>query len=571
MSKQAPDSVSHRLGVLVFLILVFSLFSYIPAGEAFELPEPDHGVDEEFNRLWSKYQHEEPPQGATATEEVTFSTDYIYADPPEAPDEWNRGEVDEFEGGGEDASIHPKGVGLTDSQNGTVRDAHVTFFAAEPSTRYPDLPAPDGEKNEGSESKNGDGGNLLAPAQDGELHGFVDYRVQGADSHDVTVYIYDNQRTNLTDVVQGRGGTIWEGTLSGGGSFSAPYDDLRSGSLNITAVIEAKRSVRGETLLDRAVVTDTVEVTPYGMDTDRGSPPAIGRLGVYPNGETALFLGFLLQPPGGWSSVTLSDGSTLHSNWRFFSARDTDWDSVVESTSNGTSEAEESYHPLVVHAYPSSSGNYIQGSAEMTATGSEHLPPELPEGVSVDIPNTTYTLPQRIDLRYQTTSGEKGTSIEGIVRGTSSEPQISPRVTEIRETNLRLGLIEERKNSIELGMSLRDGNGQPIDTRGGNDIIRIEGHGNVTTGLDGSATMNISPKPSGVFGEYVPEDWHEVGEGQPAYLSDSAAVMVENDFDLIGEIGSMTQFFVLAVPFLLVVYFMNKILGLDIWPPWRRI
>lgn len=568
--KNGGSSCLRGFGVLVVILFLVSVL-YIPAGAAFELPNPDHGVEDDFGKLWSKYSYQSSSQNTSGFGELTSSTDYIYIEPPEAPGEWTRGEVNEFTGGGEDTSLHPEGAELSDSRNGTVRDAYVSFFAAEPSTWYPDLPLADEEDEESDTNGDNENGNLLAPAHDGEIHGFVDYRVEGADRHEVTVYIYDNQRTNLAEVVQGQGNTVWTGTLSGGGSFSAPYDSLASGSLNITAVIKTERSVRGGTSVDRAVVTDTVELTPYDMDAERGAPSALGRLGAYPDGDTALFLGFILQPTGGWSSVTLSDGSTLHSNWRFFSARDTDWDSMMESTAGGTSEVNKSYHPLLVHAYPSRSGSRVEGDAEMSFTGPRHKPPVLPDGVSVDRVNMTYRLPQQLDLRYQTTTGEGGTSINGLIAGTTSEPQISPRITEIRETNLRLGVVGERENSIELAVSLRDGDGQPIDTRGGEDIIRIEGHGNVTTGLDGSATMNISPKPAAVFGEYVPEDWHEVGEGQPAYLGDSDTAMVENDFRLISEIGGLTQFLVIALPFLLIVYFMDRMLGLGIWPPWRRI
>jgi len=571
--KRDESGCSSCLGLcalaLVSLLFV-TLLLQIPTGAAFELPEPDHGVGEDFGKLWSKYQNS-TPQGGSAVNELASSTDYIYIEPPSAPDRWTRGEVNEFTGGDEDASLHPTDARLVDSRNGTVKDAYVSFFAAEPSTWYPDLVPVEGDRRGGGRDSGGGNGNLLAPAQGGEIHGFVDYRVQGVDSHEVTVYVYDSQTTDLSDVLRGSGGAIWRGTLSDSGSFTAPYGSLGSGSLNITAVVKTERTVSGGTETDRAVATDNVELTPYDMDDQRGAPSALGRLGVYPDGDTALFLGFVVQPTGGWSSVTLSDGSVLHSNWRFFSARDTDWDTMLKSTAGGTSEANESYHPLLVHAYPSRSGTYVNGGAEMSVAGPRYERPALPDGVNLGIPNSTYRLPQQLDTRYRTASQGGDTTIGGLVAGTSSEPRIAPRITEIRGTNLRVGVVEERENSVEVAVSLRDGDGQPIDTRGGEDYIRIEGHGNVTTGLDGSGTTNVSPKPTAVFGEYVPEAWHEVGEGQPAYLADSDTAMVENDFDLIGELGSLTQFFVIALPFLLMVYFMDKILGLGIWPPWKRI
>jgi hypothetical protein len=81
--------------------------------------------------------------------------------------------------------------------------------------------------------------------------------------------------------------------------------------------------------------------------------------------------------------------------------------------------------------------------------------------------------------------------------------------------------------------------------------------------------MEISPPPSGaVTAEYVPSPWYEA---QTPYVGDTASINPNTDFDLISEIGMLFQLGVFLLPFLVSVYFLDRLLGLGIWPPWRRI
>lgn len=569
----------HPVAFVLAVLLVLAAVLFAPSAVAFDLPEPDHGVEDDFDKLWSKHTYDGSPSD-TVVGEFVSSTDYFYAEPPEAPDEWNRGEAAEFDGGGDDASVYPEGTELEQGDSGLLNDAYIRFFAAEPSTVFPDLPEPEeGDADPGGGQapspaiSDGSNGTVLAPAEDGTVHGFFDYRVEDADSHEAEIYLFNEGETTLSEVIEGDGNPVWSRTSSGGGSFAADYDRLGRGPLNMTAVITAEREVvDGNDTVDTVVVSDTVELQRYDMsDRDIGAPPAVGRLGAYPNGDTALFLGFLVSPVAAWSSVTLSDGSTVHSNWRFFSARDTDWDSFSASSQAGVREHNESYHPLRVHAYPSIGGLYTDGDAEAEAIGPARQPPDIDDSVSVDLPDTNFTLPQQLDLRYST-SPDGDTRISGLVAGTSAEPQISPRITEIRETNLRVGVVDEDEDSVEVAVSLRDDDGQPIDTRGGDGYIRVAGHGNVTTGLDGSTTLNVSPKPAGgVFAEYVPEDWYETGEGQPAYLGDTATAPAGTEYEPFAELGMLAQVAAFLAPLLILVFMLDRMLGLGIWPPWRKI
>lgn len=545
----------HRHGrhlgraALVSALLLF--FAAHPAA-GFELPAPDHGVEDEFDRLWSKYSQDSPTGSASADEYLTHSSDYVYAEPPGAPDRWNAGEVEEFNGGSANASVHPPGVDLKDGETGIVKDAYVSFFDVSRSTRVVFSP----EKE------------VLYVPPNGEVRGFVDYRVKDADSHSVEVELVENGEK-----------------VTGAGGFSLPYEDMsrgdlvrrdpreerlppdwspsdETGELTLRANITATREFPGGSVTESVVVNDTISAKPY----DPSVPPPVAVYGTYPDNDTALF--FIREAP--WSSVSLPGGVTVHSNWRFFSARDTDWDTMLNTTADGTRAANETYHPLQVHAYPSRSGIYVDGEGDIQSVlGDEHDPPSLSDGVSFDLPREEYTSTHGFDMRYDKSVGAADVAVNGVVHGTSAERPPFPNLQRIHGTNLTLSVVERTKDSIEVEISLRDDEGRPIDTRGQDGFVRVEGREDVNTGIDGKATVEISPRPSGaVVAEFVPTRWYEA---ETRYAGDAATVNPEDEYRPFVEAGMLIQLGVFVTPFLLLVYFTDRMLGLGIWPPWRRI
>ncbi|MFP4188293.1 MAG: hypothetical protein ACLFR5_02665 [Halobacteriales archaeon] len=511
----------------VFLLLI--VLSSTAAG--FDLPQPDHGIDDDFDKLWSAYDYDPPPENGSALEYLTRSSDYFYAEPPDEPARWNAGETESFDGGGGAASVHPSDANLTDGEEGLVYDAYVSVFAVSPSTivHY----SPDRETRYVGTS--------------GDVHAFVDYRVEGADSHSADIEVVETGNET-----------------SGTGGVTVPYDGLGAETLTVRATVEATRTEEdGNVTNDTVTVEDEVGVQPYNVS----SPSTVALRTSYPDGDTAAFV--VRGTP--WSSVKVSN-STVHSNWRFFSARDTDWDeSLVVDRGSSTGEGE-TYHPLRVHAYPSDSGYYVDGDAEVRDTlGDSFDAPTLPDGVNVDVVDSEYETTRAADLRY---NGSDGIEVTGIL-GDKASARTPPVNQEIEATNLTLSVVERNRNGVDVRVSLRDENGEPIDTEASGGEVRLEGRTNVTTELDGTATVNVTPRPSGaVFARYVPNDWHDTldeSRGDTPYEGDTDTLIVRSRFEVFEELGMLAQLGVFVLPFLVVTYMLDKAFGLGVWPPWRRL
>jgi len=386
----------------------------------------------------------------------------------------------------------------------------------------------------------------------GEVHGFVDYRVRKANESSLEVELTETG-DSVTDAETG--------------GFSIDYENLQKESLTLRATVTATRKKRSGETTDEVIIKDTVDVEPYNISSRRTAVS----FSSFPNGDTAVFA-FRSTP---WSSIRLQKGTTVHSNWRFFSARDTDWDErlVVSRGSDGIRTVGEKYHPLQVHAYPSRTGVYTEGNFEVTETvGNQYLPPELPRRINVDLPNSTYTTVNGVGVRY---NGTPGAYVTGILNGQGSNVRTSSTKQRIRSANLTVSEVGRMENGFTLEVSLRDEKGHPIDTRSSDGYVRLEGHGNVSTGLDGTATVNITARPpTVVFARYAPEEWHDsLGErdGQVAYLGDTETVTLEEEFRLVSELGFLMSFLGVVLPILILVYFLDRMLRLGIWPPWRRI
>lgn len=540
-------------GFVTALFLLLLLLTAPPA-VGFELPEPDHGVEQEdFDRLWSDYGYDAPSENASVNDYLTKASDYVFSEPPGAPDRWNAGEAAEFDGAGVQASVYPPGAELNDGD--AVKDAYVNFFDVSRSTR-----AIFSDRRE-----------VLYIPTDGEVRGFADYRLaRSGVNHSVEIKIVETGES-----------------VSGTGGFSIPYEGLTRGDLTrrdpregplppdfspgdetaeltLRANVTAKYTEGNRTVTENVVANDTVEVQPYNP----AFPPPIAVYGQYPNDDTALF--FLREGP--WSSVSLTDGTTVHSNWRFFSARDTNWDTMRVSTATGEGFTDQTYHPLRVYAFPSRSGVYVDGDAELrNVLGDEYEPPSLSEEMSFDLPRGTYKATQGFDLRYDGDAETGSLALNGIVHGTSVERPPFPRVQEIRTTDLNITVTDITDESLEIELSLRDSDGNPVDTRRDDSVVRVDGHGEVNTGIDGTAEVEISPPPSGaVVAEYVPVNWYEAS-AETTYVGDRASVNPNRDYGLFAELGMVFQLGVFLLPFFLSVYFLDRMLGLGIWPPWRRI
>jgi hypothetical protein len=382
----------------------------------------------------------------------------------------------------------------------------------------------------------------------GEVHAFVDYRVEDADRHGVDVEVVETGDS-----------------AAGTGGVTIPYEGLSAETLTVRATVEARwTEADGDVTNDTVVAEDTVDVQPYDVST----PPTVALRTAYPDGDDAAFV--VRGTP--WSSVRLPN-ATVQSNWRFFSARDTDWDEPTRVDRGPLTDEGETYHPLRVHAYPSAGGAYVDGEARLVdSIGETYDAPALPENVSVDVVGSEYTTTRAVDLRFE---GGGDIEVAGILDGEAVSVRTPPVSQEIHATNLTLSVAERRDNGVDVRVSLRDENGAPIDTRSAGGRVRLEGRTNVTTERDGAATVNVTPRPSGaVFARYVPNDWHDTLDerrGQTPYEGDTDTLIVRNRFELFAELGLLARLGVFLLPFLLMTYMVDRALGLGVWPPWRRL
>jgi len=532
----------HRHGRYIALVgaclLLVSIALSAPVS-GFDLPRPDHGVERDgFDKLWSGYNYSSPGEGASAVEYLTRGSDYFYIEPPGAPSEWNDGEARSFDGGGSAVSVHPPDANLTDGDKGIIHDAYVSVFAVSPSTVAHYSP-------ERTSRYVGTSGTVYA---------FVDYRVEDADGDSVEVGIVETG-----DKVSGTGGV------------GIDYSGLTAERLTVRARVKATRDTVDGEVTDTVVVEDEMEVQPYNVSSRQSTALTT----TYPDGDTAAFV--VRGTP--WSSVSVSN-STIHSNWRFFSARDTDWDEpLVVERETSTTEGER-YHPLRVHAYPSEGGVSLRGRGSggvevRDIFGDTYDSPEstLPRGVNVNVVGSSYKTTRALDLRYR---GSGGIEVTGIVSGAAAPARTPPvPVPEISATNLSMSVVDRGPNGVNVRVSLRDEAGDPIYTRSAGGYVRLEGRRNVTTEIGGTTVVNVSPKPSGaVFARYVPNDWHDSIDGRRGrvpYEGDSATLIVRDRFDLLGELGMLIRLGVFLVPLLLTVYMLDRAFGLGVWPPWRRL
>src|SRR6056297_1887564 len=105
---------------------------------------PDHGVNEStYPRLWSDdadngslsmddFDEGTVPSRAEFVRRLARSTDIPFDRPPAVVEQWNDGDLADFEPGDDNHAVHPAGASLDDGR--FIRDAGVNIFAVQPST-----------------------------------------------------------------------------------------------------------------------------------------------------------------------------------------------------------------------------------------------------------------------------------------------------------------------------------------------------------------------------------------------------------------------------------------------------
>jgi len=537
--------------------------------------ETDHGVDERtFVVLWSGDEdgNVSTPSGdgeLAALRQLANGTDIPLNSPPEAVEQWNHGELGEFPQTNASVSLYPPDADTADGQ--FVKDAYTELFAVQPSTQARLSPSR----------------TPLYVAPDGRVLGTVDYRVD-VPSDDTTgdrrVYwrLQSHQINATRIIVDGQIET------TGGGSHTAnlaysDIDDYRGErhtltlEAEITVTLEKhvrtrERHCRTENNsttcwtewddeytypTETVRVTDSITVEEYDLAVS-------GFVARYPNGD----LGLVVYKSEPWLGHSVPNGD-VRGIWRFYSARDSDWDTLVRSTEDGSTTTHSPLHPLQVNAFPMETGPSASSPRVeiLDVFGETTRPPSLPPNVNLDIATDPYTASYGIATRTATDEEFSGLRAWGLVRGVTVETEKSDFARiEIHRSNLTLSTVNSTGNATTVRVRLEDAStGEPINTAEREGYVVLDGQRLNTTG-NGTATVTITRSNAVVSARYEPGRWWRA---TPGYVGDTATVHVGGPS--LQLVATLFRFVVPVGLFLLAVYFVDRVTRWQIWPPWRGL
>ncbi|MHB9288797.1 hypothetical protein ACKVMT_17350 [Halobacteriales archaeon Cl-PHB] len=537
---------------------------------------PDHGLNNStYHTLWAadadvanqSVLDERTDDESRGYETLGLTTDVPLDRPPKAVERWNRGDLGEFPDSGPEASVYPAHAAL---ENGTyVADAHATVFAVQPTTRARLAP--------------GDQPRYAAP--EGQLLGVVDYRVRVplGDSNGSERSSWELTSHDIDDVelrVDGRS----QATKAGERTPTLAYDlgavpgDQHRLTLEANISVELvqttwecedadaddceRQNEETEQYGETVIVRDSVTVTEYDLDIS-------GYRTRYPNGDHGLVV-YRSRP---WLGVDLPHGM-VRGVWRFYSARDRAWDTLVRANRSTERRRHSPLHPLQVHAYPIETGPTVRPSGMVTllaAFGEETRPPTLPDPVRLDILTEPYTASYGLAVRARPTGPDAGPAERltayGLVRGvksTVSRTRFAP--VDLRETNLTVSVLNRSETTVRVRASLRDNlTGAPIATSDRAAHLELNGE-RVNTSTDGTVTATLDRAGGGVSTRLVTGPWWATN---PAYVGADDAAYAPS-----ARLRWLHVLYTAAVPvalFLLGGFILDRLTGLALWPPWRGL
>jgi hypothetical protein len=537
-----------RLGraVLVGCLLVAAI-----APTAAAPPQPgttDSGLTaSEEATLWSNASAaywDDVSTNDTVVQQLAANTDLTFDEPPDTAARWTQYAHGQFEPGGVDESVHPKGGFTYDSRY--IKDAHATIFALTPSTWT--YVAPDDQR--------------LYVAPEGTLRGAVDYRVDVPDDsgrrswsllrHDVdSVRLsVDDERVSTTD---GTHRPSFEYALDGGRRTVTLEARIEATIMEtVRPPPDSNRSVRWRTSDRWVEVSNTYTVDVYDFDVS-------ARHATYPDGRE----GMSITQSDPWQGYSLdsADGHEIRSGWRFFTARPSAWHTLVASTESGTTERDSHAVPVAVHAYPSSTTprttRVRPDPTRLRTWGPTHDSPasRLPENVAVDVVEESYTEPSGIAVRDDSID-PGAVTVHGIVRGTETTLGSVDDSVSIGESELTTSVIERTDSAIEVRLDLEDAEtGEPIVLADRSGYIEIADE-RLSTNASGQATIRLT-EPGVYTATYHADSWLDTST---PYAGDTATVRWHPLTTLSGWIGLALRFGWVVVP-LAVAWYAGRQVG----------
>jgi hypothetical protein len=534
----------------LLLVMALSPAPVVAEGDAPSDAVPnttDHGISESaFRALWSLDSdavNTSVLNQSTGRAALARGTDIPFDRPPAAVERWNRGDHREFPDTNDSVSIHPPDATLS---NGTVlRDVYVELFAVQPSTRA---------KLSQNRSRH-----YVAP--NGSVFATVDYRVARA-AGEAEPAEWTSEVESVRQLVDG----TEVATTDGSHTPRLSYEDLqRFPGTNHTLTVEATvvAGPSGAVPTDRVTVRDSTTITVYDIAVS-------GFRGRYPDADTGLVL-YKSQP---WLGYRFPGGD-VRGVWRFYTARDADWDRLVYSNASGTRNASSPTQPLRVYAYPIETGPTPTPRDDVTILetfGDRTQPPTLPARVHLDVLAESYTASYGLAARIDANASGRPFRLEsiralGLVRGVTATPKPRAiRETPISEANLTLTVLNRSARTLTVRARLLDAaDGSPIDTseRTGQLVV---GQRRVNTSANGTATVTIQRQGGSVAGRYAPGPWWRA---RHAYVGASDVVYVDGTI-----IHVLDLVYNLAVPvslFLGAGFLIDRLTGWSLWPPWRGL
>jgi hypothetical protein len=560
----------RELSVLMILLLVTSGVAGLVTASPPQPGTEGNGLSEnESVTLWSRdadayisqdEYHQRYGTERTAVHQLANGTDITFKRPPSTAATWTQNDFEDLDAGDSATSVHPPHASLEDGV--FIEDAHATVFAAQPSTR--------GHLEAGE--------NPLYIAPNGTMRGLVDYRVRvpnGSSSGNRTVD-WSLTEHEIEEVrLQKDGETIARTDGSHTPAIDYQLDDDWSATLTLEAEIRVrlKKTIEpniagGTDVVYREEtwnVSDSIDVQIYDLS-------AYPYYAEYPNGDAGVAI-FQSQP---WQGYTLTDegNTSVRGVWRFYTARDTNWDTLVRSSGADSSEVESDAIPVYVHAYPSRIGPRAEpirdGPKIIDTWGTERPSPvgTIGENVTIEVVNQSYETTYGVAVRAENVDRE-ALHVAGIVRGVNAsivDPDDDSE-RQLRRSNLTVKLLQQNQSQATLRLELRDNQtGAPIilDDRarqypiGGsprNGYITIADR-EVETNVSGVAIVTIT-EPGIYTARYHPGSW--LGHN-PAYVSDTATARwhplgtIDGWFAFLFEVG--WQF----IPFFVMFYAGHRLL-----------
>ena len=558
-----------------------ALASVPPITQAHPESVTEHGLNEStYYRLWSNDRDDFLSAGAYRNltgrdrgpvQTIANGTDLPADAPPEVVEYWNDAEHAAFPKSGTDVSLAPDGVSLEDRR--FIKDAFIEIFAIQPSSR----------------ARITNGEHPLYVPRNGSVLGVSDYRIVVPEprGHGDGAVSWSISSARISEVRLLIDGTLIDSTPEGRTPrlsytrLDAFDGERHEVTLEADIAVRMKKRVRdvdrhcrvvGEVRScwvdvdyhvsyehEQLTVSDSIAVIDYHLAVS-------GWKTRYPNGD----LGLVVYKNHPWRGYSMPDGD-VNGVWRFYTARDLDWDTLSRHTASGVTSVHSPAHPMQVVAYPIKTGPTASPRERVTileAFGEQTEPDSLPPNVHLDALTEPYIASYGIASRVKTTNHDlRGVTASGLVRGVEVVPEERHFIdVPFNQSSLRLQIQNETAQEVTVRVTLTDNATEsPIGTDSREGYVVVGGQ-RVNTTRDGTAVVTI-PKPLGsVSATYEPGWWWRT---YPAYSGDSAVVTLSG-----GTTGYLNVLYRISIPislFLIAVFFIDRITQWRLWPPWRNL